>query len=1302
MSLISTLAQKLQEIMLIDRRRLSRRLEQLRHATRNGQDIQSELAQLEIAIHKAHAARALRETQRPRITYPKELPISARRNDIAEALNHHQVIIVAGETGSGKTTQLPKICLELGRGVLGLIGCTQPRRIAATSVAIRVARELASEIGDIIGYKVRFAEKINPSAYIKFMTDGILLAETQHDRRLYAYDTLIIDEAHERSLNIDFLLGYIKRLLPRRPELKIIVSSATLDTERFSVYFNHAPIINVAGRTYPVEVYYRPAPEETDPDLAELIADTITEILAHERTGDILVFLPGEREIRDAAIALGKRNLDRILILPLHARLSATEQARVFQRSGLLQIVLATNVAETSLTIPGIRIVIDSGMARINRYSPRSQVSRLRIEPISRASADQRKGRCGRIGPGICVRLYSEIDYRARPEYTDPEIKRTSLAAVILTMKSLNLGTPEDFPFLESPHPRLINEGYQTLYELQALDSNRSLTNLGRQLAQLPIDPRLGRMVIAAATEGALQEVLTIAAALAIQDPRERPLAAQDNADAKHRRFHDPQSDFVAWLNLWEFYLRAQSEFTSKNSLRNFCHDQFLSYNRMQEWIDLRSQLADIATELKFSINTLPASYEALHRSLLTGLLSRIGMLQINHPEKNDTSEKKENKKNYLGARGIQFTIFPGSGLFAKNPRWVVASEIVETTKVYARGTAQIEPEWIELLAQHLVRRNYSDPHWEKRPGRVIALEQVTLFGLPIITQRRVAYGPIDPLASREIFIRSALVQGDYVTKAPFFQHNCALIEEIEEIEHKTRRRDILVDEQIIHAFYDERIPEEIYDQRSFDNWRHEIEPKNPRLLYLDREMLLRTTDINTVNQFPDEINVDGADLALSYRFEPSALDDGVTMTIPLALLARIQDYHHDYLVPGFLTEKITFLLRSLPKNLRTNFIPVADYARAAYENFLDNKNRPPLGLPAALAHFLQRITGIEVRAMDFRLDDLPRHLRMNFRILGENNQILAEDRDLIYLQNHLSVRANDSFRNLAKRHYEREIITAWDFGALPERIEITENGLSISAYPALNIEADNRIALRLFDTLESAAQAHRIGLRQLFSLSCAIQIRNLEKSLGRTPILAYNKFGGVIALNREIIIATLNAVFLDEDTNIRDAEIFNRQLNSGRKLLEPRAEEIRKLTTAILADYHVISNMLEKNPALLPESRIDLQSQLATLIYAGFISTTPLSRLRHYPRYLKAIFLRIEKMSVNPARERERFAEIAPWWKKFQEYLSGNRNADGQLMEIRWMLEEWRVSLFAQELKAAIPVSAQRIEKSWAKIQSK
>ncbi|CAK0753754.1 ATP-dependent RNA helicase HrpA [Gammaproteobacteria bacterium] len=1290
--------------MLTDRRRLSRRLEQVRQAARKGQDIASDLAYLEIEIQASIERRATREAQRPQPAYSEELPVSARRADIAAALNAHQVIIVAGETGSGKTTQLPKICLELGRGVVGLIGCTQPRRIAATSVAARVARELNGEVGAAVGYKVRFSEKISPSAYIKFMTDGILLAETQTDRGLHGYDTLIIDEAHERTLNIDFLLGYLKRLLPRRPELKVIVSSATLDTERFAAYFNGAPVIQVEGRTYPVEVRYRPPIEEEDADLPELVADAVAEILAVERKGDVLVFLSGERDIRETAAAISKRALDQVLILPLHARLSATEQARVFQRSGLLQIVLATNVAETSLTIPGVRTVIDTGFARINRYSPRSQVSRLRIEPISRASADQRKGRCGRVGPGVCVRLYSEADYRDRSAYTDPEIKRSSLAAVILRMKDLGLGEPEDFPFIEPPQPRSITEGYQTLQELQALDAARALTDLGHQLARLPVDPRLGRMVLAASKENALEEVLTIAAALAIQDPRERPLQARDNADEKHRRFHDEHSDFVAWLKLWNFYAKAQVDQPAKNALRRFCHDQFLSYNRMQEWADLRSQLADIATELKFTLNATPASYEALHRALLTGLLSRVGMLQFQNQEKGDKEkekEKKENKKNYLGARGIQFSIFPGSGLFKKTPRWLIAAEIVETTKVYARGVARIEPEWIEALAQHLIRRNYSDPHWEKRQGRVVAMEQVTLYGLPIVTQRRIDYGPIDPVVARELFIRGALVQGDYATKAPFFQHNQALIAEIEDLEHKSRRRDVLVDEQIIHSFYDERIPEEIHDHPGFESWRREAERKNLRFLYLDRDTLMREAGTSiTAERFPDHLTVDGTDLALTYRFEPGAADDGVTLEVPIALLPRIQDYHHDYLVPGLLAEKLTFLLRSLPKPLRVNFIPVPDYVHAAYETFADPKTREAIPLCVALARFLQRVSGVEVPATAFRIDDLPIHLRMGFRILSNERQVLAEDRNLTNLRTILGGQAEQSFRELAKNHHERESIITWDFGSLPERIELPGRGMTIFAYPALAEEENGRIALRLFDTVAGATRAHRAGLRRLFAVASPAQVRHLERNLAisRATNLAYTPHGGALALKQEILTAALDAAFLADDADIRDAATFQARLIAGRARLEPTAAEISRLITAILDDYHQVTIEICKDVPARRESYEDLRSQLNSLIYPGFIATTPIARLRHYPRYLKAMVLRLEKMRDQPTRDRERLAEIAPWWARFLERTRADIHHP-KLEELRWMLEEWRISLFAQEIKTAIPVSEKRVEKAWTGI---
>ncbi len=1315
------LAQSIQNGMHSDSRLLSRRLDKLREAVRNGRDVSASLAQLEAAVRESVLRRATRETERPRPSFPDDLPVSQRRLDIAAAVSTHQVVIVAGETGSGKTTQLPKICLELGRGVAGLIGCTQPRRIAATSVATRVARELGCEVGAAVGYQVRFSGLTSQSTYIKFMTDGVLLAETQTDRSLYAYDTLIIDEAHERSLNIDFLLGYLKRLLPRRPELKLIISSATLDTERFATYFSGAPVIAVEGRTHPVELRYRPPTEEDDVELSELIADVMEEILTDRlgRQGDVLVFLPGEREIRETTVALSKRSFDRVLLLPLYARLSATEQSRVFQRSSQLRIVLATNVAETSLTIPGIHTVIDAGLARINRYSPRSQVSRLRIEPISRASADQRKGRCGRIGPGVCIRLYTEADFLVRPLYTDPEIKRTSLAAVILRMKALGLGEPEHFPFVEQPHPRLINEGYKTLHELQAIDTARAITPLGRQLARIPVDPRIGRMILAASQEGALQEVLTIASALALQDPRERPLAHQDAADEKHRRFHNPRSDFLAWLTLWSFYEKASVEHPSKNALRRFCHEQFLSFNRMQEWIDLRAQLSDVARELQLPDQpNPPASYEALHRALLSGLLSRIGMLQYQEqdeatkPKKDDkrkpdkTPKEKEKKKVYLGARGLQFLIFPGSGVFNKSPRWLVAAELLETTKVYARSVAQIEPEWLESLAQHLVRRNYADPHWEKRQGRVIAIEQVTLFGLPIVTQRRVDFGIIDPPSSREIFIRDALVRYDYTSDAPFFLHNRTLMKEIEDFEHKSRRRDILVDEQTVHNFYDEHLPGLVYDHRSLELWRQDAERKAPQILFLDRERLMRggSTTV-TAERFPDHLTIADTDLFLSYCFDPGEPNDGVTLSVPLSFLSRIQDYHHEYLVPGLLAEKLTFLLRSLPKPLRVKFIPAPDYVQAAYEVFADPSTRPEAPLTTAFSQFLHKITGVEIAPTDFSSEIPPDHLRMRFRIIGDDGKILAEDRNLASLRDTFRAQAEASFRQLATHHFERECVTAWDFGALPKQVELPGKGVTVVAYPALLDEPPGRVALRVFESHDRAIVAHRSGLRRLFVLAIPSQFRQLERTLaiGRVSVLAQPYQGKSANLKQEILSAIIDAAFLAEDADIRDAVTFQARLVAGRAQLAPIAEKIVTLITSIFADYHKISLEIRKDAPVYRNSYEDLRTQLDFLVYPGFIATIPLARLLHYPRYLKAALLRIEKMRDQPIRERERLAEFHPWWARFQQRLATPHNRDSNdpaLDDLRWMLEEWRVSLFAQEIKAAVPVSAKRIEKAWATLK--
>jgi ATP-dependent helicase HrpA len=1295
-----SLAAEIAACMLQDQHRLRRRLHALRQ--RKGGD-PAPLEGLAAEIERSRACREQRLARLPHPEFPPELPVSERREEIARAIAEHQVVIVCGETGSGKTTQLPKICLTLGRGAAGMIGHTQPRRIAARSVAARIAEELHSPLGDAVGYKVRFGDRVGPDSYVKLMTDGILLAETQSDRYLEQYDTLIIDEAHERGLNIDFLLGYLKQLLPRRPDLKLIITSATIDPERFAHHFGDAPIVSVSGRTYPVEVRYRPIATENEDERERTqqtaILDAVDE-LSTLGSGDVLVFLSGEREIRETAEALRKHHPPGTEILPLFARLSAAEQQRVFHPHGRRRIVLATNVAETSLTVPGIRYVVDPGFARISRYSHRTKVQRLPIEKVSRASADQRKGRCGRIAAGACIRLYSEEDYLARPEYTPPEILRSNLAAVILQMQALRLGDPEAFPFVDPPEPRMIRDGYQTLLELGAVDERQRLTDPGRQLARLPVDPRVGRMILAARDEGCLAEVLVIAAALSVQDPRERPLDAQQKADEAHRRFADERSDFLAYLKLWEAW-HEQARHLSQSKLRRWCTEHFVSYVRMRDWHDIHQQLANLVKDMGLRPNELPAEYEPVHRALLAGLLGNIAFRTETH--------------EYSGARGVKLSIFPGSGLFKKPPKWMVAAELVETARLYARTVARIEPEWIEGIAGHLIKRHYADPHWEKDAGQVAAFERVTLYGLTLVPRRRVNYGPIDPATSRELFLRGALVDGELRTRAPFFQHNQHLLEEIEGIEAKSRRRDVLVDEETLYAFYAERVPEGIYSAAAFERWRKEAERREPRLLFLTREYLMRHAAPGvTAEQFPDRLRVRDLDLPLAYRFEPGHEEDGVTVSVPLAVLNQLPPEPFEWLVPGLLKDKVLALLRALPKSLRRNFVPAPHYADAAVGALAFREGM----LNAALARVLQRMTGVAVPLDAWRPEELPPHLRMHFRVLDERGKEAAKGRDLEALQQRFGARAQETFARLPTSQYERNGITRWDIGDLPDRVPIERHGMRLQGYPALADQGD-AVALRLVDAPEAAAREHRAGLRRLFLLQCAQQVKYLERHLPGigTSCLQYAALPAAPGerspetppceeLKRDLIHAAAERVLLGDGPLIRTASEFEARCLQAQKTLIETANELAGLVGRVLAEYHEVARRLAgpAAPATIDAHR-DVREQLTHLVHRGFVAHTPWETLTHFPRYLKAIRLRLEKLPNAPGRDRERILEIAPLWRAWLQRAEHDRKCgveDPELECYRWMLEELRVSLFAQELRTPAPVSVKRLQRQWERLSDK
>lgn len=1235
--------------------------------------------------HATAGPREARLAHAPRtLNYPGDLPVAAARERLLEAIAAHQVIVVCGDTGSGKTTQLPKMCLELGRGIDGMIGHTQPRRIAARSVAARIAEEIGQQPGDTVGWQVRFTDRTAAHTSVKLMTDGILLAEIRHDAKLRAYDTLIIDEAHERSLNIDFLLGYLKRLLPKRPDLKLIITSATIDPQRLSAHFNDAPVIDVEGRTYPVELRYRPlADADSDTherDLEQAVCESVTEC-CREGPGDILVFLPGERQIRDVGDALRRDGPRDIELLPLYSRLSATEQNRVFARHKGRRVVLATNVAETSLTVPGIRFVVDSGEARISRYSVRSKIQRLPVEKISQASADQRAGRCGRLGPGICIRLYSEEDYDARPRFTDPEILRTNLAAVVLQMATLNLGKVEDFPFIDPPERRLINDGYNTLFELDAVDERRRLTKAGRRLARLAVDPRLARMLLAGAHEGALAEVLIITAALAIQDPRERPADARAEADAAHEAFRDERSDFLSLLNLWHFW-QERRKTLSQNRLRKVARQHFLSWMRMREWADLHHQLRGQARVIGLRANTRPAEYDAIHRALLAGLLTHVAF--------------HEGEGEYLSTRNRRLRIFPGSGLAGKAPKWIVAAEISETTRVYARTVAAIERDWIERLADHLLKRTWSNPRWQRRAQRVAADEQTTLFGLIIHPRRRVNYGPIDPPEARRIFILHALVRAELDSNASFLEHNRALVAEIEALEDRARSRDILADEDRLYDFYDARIPDDVFDGPTFHKWYRQASRREPRLLHLTRELLQqRDADEVTAGSYPDHLDFDGLKLPLTYHFAPGADDDGVTLTIPRAAIRQVPPADCEWLVPGMRREKIEALLRSLPKRWRRNYVPAPDFARALDER-LQPQGQP---LTEAMAEELRRMTGEAPPADAWHPEQLETHLHMRFRVLNEEGETIDTGRDLgVLAQRHGDAAAEEL--DLGETDFERDDVDDWDFGELPETVERERHGITMEVHPALAVRG-TRIALTVFATAGEAAPAHRAGVRALIRRRLHRILRDLERELPGLQKAALH-FGARIdgrAFTSDFIDAVIERACLGERETPRDGDAFAASLEAGRPELWATAQALLGQIDAIGARYRAVRRRIDGNlPMTWIETTRDVADQLDHLVYSGFVAATPVEWLQQYPRYLEAIERRLDVLDREPERDRRGRAEIIPLWERVKARMPADLRDIGwqpdEVRTLRWMIEELRVSVFAQQLGTRMPVSAKRVEK--------
>ncbi|KRD56248.1 ATP-dependent helicase [Acidovorax sp. Root275] len=1341
-----------------------------------------------------------------RITFPESLPVSGKREEIMEAISKHQVIIVCGETGSGKTTQLPKIALALGRGKCNakpgqkgqLIGHTQPRRIAASSVAKRIAEELNTPLGDVVGFKVRFQDRLSRDASVKLMTDGILLAETQTDPLLKAYDTIIIDEAHERSLNIDFLLGYLRQLLPRRPDLKVVVTSATIDADRFAKHFESAkgpaPVIMVSGRTFPVEQRYRPFEESRDYGLNEAIADGVDELWQGNAAGDILVFLPGEREIREAADHLRKhlshqpvmRNAE---VLPLFARLSQAEQDRIFDGHTGRRIVLATNVAETSLTVPGVRYVIDAGTARVKRYSFRSKVEQLLVEPVSQAAANQRAGRCGRVANGICIRLYDEAGFNGRPRFTDPEILRSSLAGVILRMKSLHLGDVTQFPFIEAPSGRAIADGYQLLAELGAVDEANQLTPMGVELSRLPLDPRVGRMIIEARDRKALDEVLVIASALSVQDVRDRPMEAQQQADQAHAKFDDDKSEFSGYLKLWKWInearggapslpsARAQKAMAAQKApsqaylpvaqrsgggspatapaassaapvathkLSNRQYEQllrqnFISIRRLREWRDIHTQLLTVVTEHKWQINTQPASYEQLHLSMLAGLLGNVGA-------------KSDEEDWYLGARGIKFYKHPGAHLNKKPGRWIVASELVETTRLFGRGIAAIEPQWLEQIGGHVLRKQLLDPHWEKKSAEVVALERATLYGIVVYNNRRVNFGKVDPHAAREVFIREALVGGNWETKLPFLAANQKLIAKVEELEHKSRRQDVLVDDELIYAFYDQQLPPEVCSGHSFEAWYREESKKQPDLLKLTRDELMRHEAAGiTTNAFPKTVRLGGVDCAASYLHEPGDARDGITVTIPLFVLNQVSDERCEWLVPGMLKDKIQALLKSLPQRPRSRFVPLPDSATRLAE-LLGAPERFGTGsLTDVLLKQVRDETSLDVKRADFKLDMLSPHLFMNFRVVDEHGRQLGHGRNLGALKAEWGAKARGAFQALAglklggaaaegeksdsnmspaldskaqaaiKSGVKRAVqpaqptkpanatpsapagqrYTTWTFGELPELMEIRKAGQTLIGFPAL-IDGGDAVTIEVFDEPEVAAAKHRAGLRRLFALQIKDALKYLEKNIPdlQKMAVAFMPLGTQEELRTQIIDVALDRAFL-LDPLPTDEFAFKRRVEEGRGRLTLIANEVARLAATILTEYAAAARKI-KDTKNAPEATQDAQQQLQRLVPKNFIAAAPWTQLAHYARYLKAITLRLEKYRADPARDAAKLAELRPQEQRYWRLVAERKGAvDARMQELRWLLEELRVSFFAQELRTPQPVSVKRLDKLWAQVNS-
>ena len=1311
---LDDLAPLLERAIRADRHRFRRRLRDLQQARRSGRPYDRNLARLAEEVARSVATRERRLAQLPQPTFDDFLPVCQRRDEIAQAIAEHQVVVICGETGSGKSTQLPKICLQLGRGVDGLIGHTQPRRIAARSLATRIAEELRAPLGTTVGYQVRFTDQTGPQTLVKLMTDGILLAETQRDRFLDAYDTLIIDEAHERSLNIDFLMGYLKQLLPRRPDLKLIITSATIDAERFAQHFETtrgpAPVLQVSGRMYPVEVRYHPVAEDDstdEPDWEQAIVSALHE-LAEIDTGDTLVFLPTERDIHELAKRLrgehfaGDGNGRRTEILPLYARLPASEQARVFTGHPYRRIVLATNVAESSLTVPGIRYVVDPGTARISRYSARSKMQRLPIEPISQASANQRSGRCGRMGPGLCIRLYSETDFLARERFTPPEVQRTSLASVILQLKALDFGGIEEFPFLDPPKSEAIRDGYKTLFELGAIDAEQRLTDLGRRLSRLPLDPRVARIVLAGDDEGCLSEILIIAAALELQDPRERPLEKQQAADECHARFSDEESDFFSYLKLWDFYEGLRGSLT-RNQLRRACRQNFLSYNRIQEWLDVHRQLLDLVSELGLQPRARRNDRNALTRALLTGLLANVAM-------------KSESGEYQVGG-GARAWLWPGSGLLAQKPRWVVASEQVETTRRYLRIAGKIDPGWIERLAAHLVSRSYSDPAWSAERGAVTAFEKVSLWGLPVVPRRQVNYGPIDPQVSREMFIQHGLVEEEWETRGEFRQANRQLAEELKSVESKCRRTGLLRDLTARYEFYDRILPPHVFDGRRFETWRKTVEVDQPRLLHMRPEDLLEENPPEvSAGAFPDRLTLPNLDLPLQYRFEPGETTDGITLTIPMEGLNQLDPRRLGWLVPGLLEEKVSALIKSLPKSVRRMLVPVNETARKVLPQLTFGEG----DLQAQLARALTPLAGEAIEPGLFQLDQLPPHLRLNLRVVDSTGRELASGRDLGSLRESLGVAAAQSFSKLPADdgRFQKSGLKEWSFGDLPPSVELSRSGLLLKGYPGLVDEGES-VALRLFDAAERAEAETRRGLRRLFVLRESRRLKQQVRALPQVEkwqvLTTGLPAGGPVErqwidlLAERGLFREAAGVAVGPNTPVgpvpRTATEWQRCLARGVEQLGLAAQDVTELLGPLVQTAHEARKQIDRLGVMPPVqgAKADARQQWGDLLRPGFWTDAPWFWLKQYPRYLRGISLRIDKLLAGGlARDQRGQQQVAGWQAKYQERVQRHQERglnDLALSEFRWLLEEYRISLFCQELRTVVPVSERRLEESWSRV---